>query len=170
MEENSKKAIICPTCEYCGISDLQKQGSSIYTDYKCKCVTPTRYAKVSEMEDNVVRPKWCPLCNKEKENTTFQLKYKDMTCYDKIRFWENIPPITTWDDIEVNKVYHVPPFNNTKRMDVVVTYKSSNYLTYKKLNTDTNYAYTLYPSSQMSKFFVPHKLVNAELKDSRNDD
>lgn len=167
MEDNSQKTITCPTCVYCGVSDLQKQGSVIYTDYKCKCVSPTRYAKVTEMEESVVRPKWCPLYNKEDKNTEFQLKYKDMTYYDQNKFWENIPPITTWDDIEIDKVYHIPPYHNTKRMDIVVKFKCANYLTYKKLNTtDSAYSYTLYPSSQMSKFFVPHKLVNAEVKSS----
>ena len=51
----------------------------------------------------------------------------------ELKKWENITPTVKWEDVQEHTIYHVPPYKNTPRFDIEVTYKTSTYFLYKKL-------------------------------------
>lgn len=151
----------CSVCAFSSQTNLNKSGSTTYTDYACVFDGQTKCVMISDLQRDKNVPKWCPLSrNKTKE----KIKYSEMTWGEKLRAWESLPPITPWEEIKPNTVYHIPPYHNEKREDVLVTQITANSITYKRLNDDSSRVlYTLYPTSMKWKFFSEHKIKEVKL-------
>lgn len=106
----------------------------------------------------VTKPSWCPLLasNKPKE--------QGLSYNEKLEILKKMPPMIKWEDIKVNKIYHVPQIPGEERKDIIITHKNEYSCTYKVIDSNYNISYTIFPSTLMSKFLVEHKVISFEMK------
>lgn len=128
-------------------------------------------------------PNWCPKkelinsnnadTNKEenktatKEVTNITINtVKPLTYVEKFRFANNFKRLE-WDDLELNKVYHLPPVFYEKRKDIIITSKTETFMRYKVINKDSkkvmNTEYTVYKTNVWWKFLTEHKNIKCEI-------
>ena len=163
----------CANCSKCTWGVKTHYASSCpsmgFTDYKCVHDGSVRFVTQESVEyGKLDAPLWCPLKHKTMDSTATQTekkKFSELPYWERSKVWEKIPPRIKWEDIEVDKVYHIPPHMNEKRQDILITQKSNFSITYRKLNdTNSRILYTIYPSSLMAKFLVPHMLKEVQVK------
>ncbi|MBR6517539.1 MAG: hypothetical protein IKT40_11965 [Bacilli bacterium] len=162
-------------CEYCNNcqhatchvikSELYDERKNWYCGYN---KTKVLIDLTTEKDALVSAPSWCP--NKAKNeikqitsasSTTSSDLFAPHTYRERLK---NIKGFTTWDDIKVNEIYHLPPiFENGERKDIIVTSKTQYSIAYKVLNGSKYQLNTFYPSSIEVKFLVPHKIKKIEL-------
>lgn len=154
----------CEYCNNCKHAKCHVIKSDIYDERKnwyCGYNTHKVLLDLTCEKDALIEvPNWCPLSFKTQVTT------KESTIKIDIREkLKSIKTITKWEDIEVNKIYHLPPLmTGDKRKDILITSKSQYSISYKILNGNANYQInTFYPSSIEVKFLVPHKIMKFEL-------
>ena len=112
---------------------------------------------------DVKLPFWCPI----EEARKIQLKLDNgekLTDGEKKTLLMARKPFISWEEIEVNHIYHIPPLLGGKRKDVLVTWKGEYSCTFRNLSNEKNTVETIYPSTLESRFFVKHKLKKIEKK------
>lgn len=147
-----KEIEYCNDCKFC--KKLQKTSGYYYDTYcmygkdENEVVSNGKLVQSWSFETTkVIKPIHCPLIKRNRLPIDYQL-------------WKSITPITNWDDIEVGKVYHVPPVNGEKRMDVKVITKSQYMMNVKVLSGSNNgTTISFYPESLRCKFFIENKIV-----------
>ena len=142
----------CDNCEFC---KRVPKSSGYYFDTYCTH-GKSKDDDISEFKliqswtfetSKVYKPVYCPK-NKKK---TLPINYNQ---------WKMIRPMVKWDDIKVGRVYHVPPVNGEKRMDVMVTTKSQYMINVRVLKgPSTGTTISFYPESLRPKFFIENKIV-----------
>lgn len=61
----------------------------------------------------------------------------------------------SWDSLEVNKVYHIPPVLTIERMDVLITEKSDDNIKFKIISgTNKEEVKSMHKTSILSRFLV----------------
>lgn len=161
--EKTKKREKCNGCPF--VYKLRvSTGTKCYHNYYCqnnpKNVNKLVDLSVGEGEDVKV-PLWCPI-NMGAEDEKFMNGEAP-----KKKTWTDIVPQLTFAELEEGKVYHVPPYDNHARMDILITRKSEYSASYKVLNEsrDTSYSInTLYPNTIIMRFITKHKIQNIEVK------
>jgi len=48
--------------------------------------------------------------------------------------WQLVTPITKWEDVTVNRVYHIPPVLGLASRDIMVTVKTDTELSFKRVD------------------------------------
>lgn len=153
----------CNACEHCHRVKIE---STIYPDrcnFMCKYQGNNQMVEMVTQKGTLVKkPSWCPLDTPYKKITQ---EPKKKSAYEIKEALKAVKPITEWDDIEVNKIYHLPPLvEGDKRKDILITAKSQYYMSYKVLGGANSYSVnSFYPSSVEVKFLVPHKIMKFEL-------
>lgn len=159
----------CNNCKYatCHIikSDIYDERENWYCGHS---KTKVLIDLTTERDKKIKSPDWCPLA-KESQSEVTNTKVTNTTEYESpyaIREkLKGLKSISTWDDIHLNTVYHLPPLViGDKRKDIIITSKSQYSMSYKILNDkNTCQINTFYPSSVEVKFLVPHKIMKFEV-------
>ena len=142
----------CNGCKFC--KQILKNSGFYYDTY---CTYGKNYDDpVSELkllqswsykDSKVIKPIYCPN-NKRK---TPPVNYTQ---------WKLIKPTMEWDNIKVGQVYHVPPVNGEKRMDVMVITKSQYMINVRVLKgPSVGSTISFYPESLRTRFFIENKIV-----------
>ena len=69
----------------------------------------------------------------------------------------NLRNVTHWDDIEINKVYHIPPIISLERRDILIMSKKGDSCTYRKIGDKEQKERTMFKTSVFAKFLVRRK-------------
>lgn len=165
-------------CNKCPHKVTSKVTTSQTTNWYCGKVVDTYTATKNKNVAYLIRdgelvpsPNWCPLKEKSDKQYSSDYKPKTTTYLDsweaKRRVWDNLPHTSSWDDIKVNEIYHVPPINGEKRMDIMITSKTQYVISYKIINQN-GLTYTVhssfYKTSPQVNFLVKHKLIEFKTK------
>lgn len=160
-------------CEYCNNckhatchiikSDIYEERKNWYCGHgKTKVLLDL----TTEKDKLIYAPDWCPLAKEQSSNgaNDYKVTYKS-TPYEIRDQLKKVKGFSSWDDIKVNQVYHLPPLlDGDKRRDILITAKSQYNMSYKVLNDNCSYQInTFYPSSLEVKFLVPHKIMHIEI-------
>lgn len=165
----------CNTCPYAECVRVKTNMLHTYNNWYCNKDNKKMILDISIVNGSKIRiPNWCPLkdskmivgsTNKECETGKIQKKY--LTYYEKMELLRKLPPQVKWENIKKDDIYHVPPYLDEKRKDIIITSKSDYSCTYKILAQnpkDSNgISYTLYKTTLMSRFIVPHKIKTIEV-------
>ena len=122
-------------------------------------------------------PKWCPMLKNlnnlpvegEDDKTKIMEKNPYRKTYSETCIaMRKVPPITKIEDVEINQVYHCPPFRDEKRFDIFVLRKN-NFHVYGRVLLDDGLTLGdpkyLYVSSDIKiKFLVKHKISDFNIK------
>lgn len=66
-------------------------------------------------------------------------------------------PVTPWEEVKVNDVYHIPPIASLKRREVTILTKNDDSATYSKNGEPTSGEATMHKTSVFAKFLVKKK-------------
>lgn len=153
----------CEYCNNCKFANCHVIKSEIYNErknwYCAHGKSKVLIDLTTEKDELITPPSWCPInTNKLKIDKTY-------TISEMREMIKSVKSITTWDDLKVNEIYHLPPLiDGDKRKDILITSKSQYSLSYKVLNEKTSHQInTYYPSSIEVKFLVPHKIMKFEI-------
>ena len=168
MEERKKQICESGLCNKCPKltrrSSYTLQGQERDNVY-CDHFQTTRLIELSmQTNADINQPDWCPI-KKELELKEKMKNGVKLTEGEKRSLMMERKPLTDWDDIETNVVYHIPPLLGEPRKDIVVTYKSQYSCSYKNLSSTTKYSSieTFYPSSLMTRFLFKHKFKKVKM-------
>ena len=170
-------------CNKCPHKVTVKNRASENTNWYCgkttDMYTATKNKNIAYLKRDgelIPTPTWCPLKVKSNEKySAFATKSKvddykptySESWEDKAKKWNNLHHTCSWDDVKVDEIYHVPPINGEKRMDIIITSKTSYNIGYKTI-TKNGVAITTYNSfyktSPQINFLVKHKLINFKSK------
>lgn len=165
-------------CNKCPHKVTSKITSSQSVNWYCGKVpdmyTATKNKNISYLVRDgelVPSPNWCPLKEKSDKPYSVETRQKSTTYFEsweaKRKLWDKLPHTSSWDDIKVNEIYHVPPINGEKRMDIMITAKTQYSISYKTITQDGS-AYTTHSSffktSPQVNFLVKHKLIQFKNK------
>lgn len=155
----------CNDCHFAEKHELTATTKKCYNWYCTNGSKKITNFSVMPNED-VPAPPSCPLNmlgNNDTDNTT--KSFSELTASEQTDYLKKIKPLTAWKDIKVNELYHIPPINNIKRQDIIVTFISDYCLSYKVVNGNTyNAINTIYPSSVISRFIVKSKIKKYQKK------
>lgn len=153
------------TCNKCGYLVRRKSnyGSANSSNTYCDKTDSIRLIELSVNDDeDITTPDWCPLIEeetiKQKINNGIKLSHGE-----KKAILMQHTPIISWDEIEANQIYHIPPLLGEKRKDILVTWKGEYSCTCKDLTKNYNAFETFYPSTLMSRFLTKHKVKQVEV-------
>lgn len=122
-------------------------------------------------EPEITPPHWCPL--KTIDNTDSKAK-KRKTIQEQMQALRKADGPSTWDSIEVGKIYHCPPLGREKRHDFLIVSKTPYLLTCREINLNNPTSYytrTFYKSDfDTVKFFVPHQIIDLEAQIEQKND
>ena len=72
--------------------------------------------------------------------------------------WQLVTPLTAWENVFVNRVYHIPPVLGLASRDVLVTSKSDSELSFKRVDgVDENVSGKYNRTSVFAKCMVETK-------------
>ena len=164
----------CNNCKKCphAFSSLSEDEYDIYSCYtdndKWKdwyCNHPKQQLRMildfvqDDCEPTVTPPTWCPLKSEIKKEPR-----KIRTYYEIQSNLRKAEGPSSWDSIEIGKIYHLPPVGREQRCDVYILNKTPYQLTYKVIdmeNPSSSKVKTLFKSvDHYYKFFVEHKLFD----------
>lgn len=162
MNDNNKRE----TCNGCPFEYKLRIStwSKCYHNHYCKNNTTNTIKLIDlSVEDgkDVKTPSWCPINQGIKDQEFMG------TTLQKKKSWTDIKPQMAFSEIKEGEVYHIPPYDNHARMDILITRKSEYSASYKILNEgkDTSYAInTLYPNTTIMRVITKHKIQNIEVK------
>ena len=70
---------------------------------------------------------------------------------------QKIKSITPWEEIEVNRIYHIAPIISLERRDVLITSKGTDEATYKRVDTDDEKEGKMHRTSVFARFLVKRR-------------
>ena len=165
-----KKKTMEEYCNGCGnvICNMVKSSNGERFNWYCEINNSEwRSLEISAPKGTlVVKPHWCPKAMKnsgESATRTTSTTNKPLTPESAMA---DVKPITPWESIKVNQIYHLPPMFNLPRRDILIKSINKTCLNYVILEhgkTAGNAQHVLYPSMQLAKFIVPHKNLKVEL-------
>ena len=131
----------------------------------CEHFQTTRLIELSMVANqDVKQPDWCPI-KKEMEIKEKMKNGIKLTEGEKRTLMMERKPLTEWDEIETNVIYHIPPLLGEPRKDILITYKGQYSCSYKNISSNAKYPSieTFYPSSLMTKFLFKHKFKKVKM-------
>lgn len=150
----------CPHASVVNFTSTQRR-----YNLSCEHEKGNRIVEVSVNEGNFVqKPTWCPLKTTSSVATSSNKKNESLSYQEKLELLKNMKPLMKWEDIKVNKIYHVPQIPGEERKDIIITHKNDYSCTYKVIDSSYNISYTIFPSTLMSKFLVEHKIISFKEK------
>jgi len=78
-----------------------------------------------------------------------------ITAFDKVQCFsklKDVPPITTWEDIQEGEIYHIPSLIFHERRDFIVLSKNERYLSIR--NVKETFTSTLYKTDLIANFIA----------------
>ena len=122
---------ICNGCSNLETFDKLDGNCSMFCAYKADDMKTRVWNMISNSFDlknkDCIAPDWCPLYKKNK----FSPKFRDRnTILEKLK---SLKPRTKFNEFEKNTIYHIPPYLDKKRVDVVVTEVNSYFIRVKIL-------------------------------------
>jgi len=137
---------VCKTCPNCKYEYVATDGT-----YNLICLKETPHKTIANhvsFQTNVDKPWWCNLESTQKPKNVFDILSKRKPPYQL-------------KDIKVGDEFHVPPYGQQERHDIIVTGVFLDYLTYREKNekskTEYDYMVTtryMYPSYSAFKLLV----------------
>lgn len=152
MENNSNetKRGFCHGCKYHEIRQVSSGGT--YVNTYCKYNgSPIIISLNKERHEMDKTPIWCGF-NKaidNGENKPFETKTK-LSWYTA-----DIKPKIKWCDLKMGATYHIPPFNNSPRVDIKIVNITNTVAYYDIIGTNKHDMF--YQSSVAYKLLVPNK-------------
>lgn len=70
---------------------------------------------------------------------------------------QKIKSITSWEEVEVNRIYHIPPIVTLERRDVVILSKTDKEATYKRVDVDDDTEGKMHKTSVFARFLIKKK-------------
>lgn len=70
---------------------------------------------------------------------------------------QKIKSITPWEDVEVNRIYHISPIISLERRDIIITSKGENEATYKRVDNDDEKEGKMHRTSVFARFLIKRK-------------
>lgn len=134
----------CSSCKYglkCHICDTMPD---TYYKFKCNKGGKIRLIYLDDVEKGKDAPKWCPLDEKNNAKCDEVLEKKK----EKIK---GVKGVMDWDDIRISSKYHIPPVLGYKRADILIRYKSVDYVSYSEVS-EPNVFRVLYKDDPRVKF------------------
>lgn len=170
------KRYYCNDCEF--LKKLSVSATNtIYNNLYCKNHEQGKTDKLIDVSVSETRmtstPKWCAI-NKDFSNTLHEeneVDKIDLQGDTKLhkrgsKTFYSLDSRLKWEDIQIGKVYHIPPYNHNKRKDIIITTKTEYSATYKVFGSDSSS--TLWKNTLETKLLVPHKvLVFKNAKDEK---
>lgn len=152
-------------CKTCKSAYLVKVGDN---KYNCVCGLLERLINCTIEKDHIDKdintPSWCPKfyqrdlqilnqkAEKEKEAT------KCLVLKTNKMLWESVSKKISWDDVEKDAIFHVPPYLENPRMDIKIVFKCFSYATYRKLDNNKSYeTFILHPTDLLMKIMTKPK-------------
>lgn len=137
---------VCKTCPNCKYEYVATDGT-----YNLICLKETPHKTIANhvsFKTNVDKPWWCNLESTQKPKNVFDILSKRKPPYQL-------------KDIKVGDEFHIPPYGQQERHDIIVTGVFLDYLTYREKNekskTEYDYMVTtryMYPSYSAFKLLV----------------
>jgi len=173
LKDDSKASLYCNSCEY-----FLKNGRTNKYTTRCLAETPRpggayRVVKLNVYEDEKVKkPFWCPLIKKEITSSLLKphkfsglitgqnksaLSDSQLKEWERIRnekrlrdIWLGMGGITSWSEIKIGELYHLPPTLKKNRMDIRIKTKYCSSI--EAINIKTNERLWLYKQDEEYKF------------------
>lgn len=70
---------------------------------------------------------------------------------------QKIKSITPWENVEVNRIYHISPIISLERRDILILSKNENEATYKRVDGDDDKEGKLHRTSVFARFMILRK-------------
>ena len=70
---------------------------------------------------------------------------------------QKIKSITPWEDVEVNRIYHISPIISLERRDIIITSKGENEAPYKRVDNDDEKEGKMHRTSVFARFLIKRK-------------
>ena len=113
--------------------------------------------------EKIEAPSWCP-CGTDKDHPQGYVHKTPSEMRNFIKECDLSDELTSWDEIEVNQIYHRPPICGEPRKDFLITCKTANTLTCKEVSNSpdkkTYSVTTLYKFDGDYKFLRKNKLLS----------
>ena len=161
----------CKLCKHAKIKDSMENSWECYNyvweDVICEHPSNSKPQEVitfSEENEEVIPPNWCPLKknNEDKNKVTKTKIYKTPTEFSAL--CRNLRYSTDWNEIEIGKIYHLPPVGTEKRSDIFIIDKTQYMIRAKRISDiekGTGYTETFYKSTDDCwRFFVENKMID----------
>jgi len=70
---------------------------------------------------------------------------------------QKIKSITPWENVEVNRIYHISPIISLERRDILILTKNENEATYRRVDDNENKEGKLHKTSVFARFMILRK-------------
>ena len=70
---------------------------------------------------------------------------------------QKIKSITPWEEVEVNRIYHISPIISLERRDVMILTKTADEATYRRVDGDDEKEGKMHRTSVFARFLVKRK-------------
>ena len=70
---------------------------------------------------------------------------------------QKIKSITPWENIQVNRIYHIAPIISLERRDIIITSKTDDEATYKRVDNNDDKEGKMHRTSVFARFLIMRK-------------
>ena len=70
---------------------------------------------------------------------------------------QKIKSITPWEEVEVNRIYHISPIISLERRDVMILSKTGDEATYKRVDCNDEKEGKMHRTSVFARFLIKRK-------------
>ena len=70
---------------------------------------------------------------------------------------QKVQSITPWENVEVAKIYHIPPIISLERRDVLILTKTADEATYKRVDNGDEKEGKMHRTSVFARFLIKKK-------------
>ena len=70
---------------------------------------------------------------------------------------QKIKSITPWENIQVNRIYHIAPIISLERRDIIITSKTDDEATYRRVDNGDDKEGKLHRTSVFARFLIMRK-------------
>lgn len=70
---------------------------------------------------------------------------------------QKIKSITPWEEVEVNRIYHIPPIISLERREVMILTKTDTEATYKRVDKEEEKEGKMHKTSVFARFLIRRK-------------
>ena len=70
---------------------------------------------------------------------------------------QKIKSITPWEEVEVNRIYHIPPIISLERREVMIVTKTPDEATYRRVDGEDEKEGKMHRTSVFARFLIKRK-------------
>ena len=70
---------------------------------------------------------------------------------------QKIKSITPWEDIQVNRIYHISPIISLERRDIIITGKTADEATYRRVDNNDDKEGKMHRTSVFARVLIMRK-------------